>query len=322
MLSRFYRKISAIWDSIKRSCAEIGRDIGSFTDNVSKKLSRKISIRKKEFRVSDTEELDEAIEFAGFSYEPQQDIFYSDMYVWQRDFGYCRLYDEAASFFGMIVDSEPIYFEYGGKNWLIELWKGQYDLTTGGEIGVYTAEECDLNIPGVFNAVFYDSARDEDRLQMAYILKKNGKTLFTREGTHWWLTGFKLGEFSSPSELTMEISITLKDETMCNAFVEALNNAGYSDDKTTVFGDTVYLRFDKPCTPQPITRTKATDWIIQMKNKYLCDKFQEITGTNNNMQDKLKMVREKAPGLYRRILNIGKTQNLYKRCKTINNYFK
>ena len=41
----------------------------------------------------------------------------------------------------MIIDCEPICFMYGGKNWMIELWKGQYGLETGGEIGVYNAAE-------------------------------------------------------------------------------------------------------------------------------------------------------------------------------------
>jgi hypothetical protein len=53
---------------------------------------------------------------------------------------------------------------------------------------------------------------------MSYVLKKNGETLFTRQAKHWWLTGFRLGEFSEPYELTMEVSVTLKDVFMRNAF--------------------------------------------------------------------------------------------------------
>jgi len=45
------------------------------------------------------------------------------------------LYDEAAAPLGMIVDCEPIHFEYKGKRWLIQFWKGQYDLPTGAEVG-------------------------------------------------------------------------------------------------------------------------------------------------------------------------------------------
>ena len=45
---------------------------------------------------------------------------------------------------GMIIDCEPVRFYYGGKKWLIELWKGQYGMTTGCEIGVYTAPVYDV----------------------------------------------------------------------------------------------------------------------------------------------------------------------------------
>jgi len=34
---------------------------------------------------------------------------------------------------------------------------------------------------------------------------------------------------------------------------------------------------DKPRTPQPFTRTKVTDEIIQKKNKLLCDLYNEVT---------------------------------------------
>lgn len=322
MLSRCYKRIAALWAGIMRAYVGIGKYISSFKAKAFKAILRTAFARKGEIRTTDIEELDEAIEVTGFSYDSEQDIFYSDMDAWQRDFGYCRLYDEAAAIFGMIVDAEPIYFEYGGKRWLIELWKGQYDLTTGCEIGVYTTEGPALNIPGAFNATFYESGSHEDLLHMSCVLKKNHKSLFTREDKHWWLTGFKLGEFSEPWELTMEASITLKDRIMCNAFVKGLNNAGYSDNEIITYGNTVSLKFDKPKTPQPITRTKATDWLIQRKNNYLCDKFQDITGTNNTMQEKLRIIQQKSPRLYKKILNMGKTQSLYKRCRTINNYLK
>src|SRR5665647_1009964 len=74
-----------------------------------------------------SDELDKAIEIAGYSYDQKQDIFYSTMDPWQRDIGYCRLYDELAAPLGMITDCEPIHFEYLEKKWMIGFWKGQYD---------------------------------------------------------------------------------------------------------------------------------------------------------------------------------------------------
>ncbi|HUS89877.1 MAG TPA: DUF4474 domain-containing protein, partial [Desulfosporosinus sp.] len=125
------------------------------------------------------DELDKAIEIAGYSYDQKQDIFYSIMDPWQRDIGYCRLYDELAAPLGMIIDCEPIHFEYLEKKWMIGFWKGQYDLVTGAEIGVYT-RAVDLNILGFFSGAYYDCVSNTDLLKMSYTLKKNGNTLFTR----------------------------------------------------------------------------------------------------------------------------------------------
>ncbi len=257
------------------------------------------------------EELDNIVEIAGYSYDPKQDIFYSDMNPWQRGIGYCRLYDEAAAPLGMIIDCEPIHFEYSEKKWMIALWKGQYDLVTGCEIGVYT-EALDLMIPSFLSGAFYHCASNDDLLRMSYTLMKNNKPCFTREGTHWWLTGFRLGEFSEPSELMMDVKITLKNESMCEAFVTGLRNAGYSDNEFIIETDrtTVSFKFGVPHTRQPITRTPRTDQLIQKKNKLLCLKYQEITATTPTMRDKIKAIEEQAPELYGKIMRFGKSKAL------------
>lgn len=65
--------------------------------------------KKKDDDTSNNEDdIYKAIEAAGYSYDPKQDIFYSNMDAWQRNMGYCRLYDEAAAPMGMIIDCEPI----------------------------------------------------------------------------------------------------------------------------------------------------------------------------------------------------------------------
>ena len=119
--------------------------------------------------------IDKGIELAGYGYDSVQDIFYSNTNAWQRNIGYSRLYDEGSAPFGMILDCEPIYFRYGGKIWLIELWKGQYDLNTGCEVGVYTREESNINIPEIYKYMFYNCASNEDRLTMSFSLYKNKK---------------------------------------------------------------------------------------------------------------------------------------------------
>lgn len=255
-------------------------------------------------------ELDKVIEAAGYSYDPKQDIFYSTLDPWQRDIGYCRLYDELAAPMGMIIDCEPIYFDYCEKRWMIGFWKGQYDLVTGAEIGIYT-KAFDLNILGLFRGTYYECVSNTDLLKMSYTLKKNGNPLFTREGEHWWLTGFKLGEFSDPAELTMDITITLHDINMRDAFVNGLWNAGYPLDEFTRNGATVSFKFDSPHTPPPFTRIPTTDRIIQRKNELLCSRFQEITGSSNNIQDKVKAIEQQAPEMYAKIIKAGKSKQFY-----------
>lgn len=256
------------------------------------------------------DELDRAIEIAGYSYDQKQDIFYSNMDPWQRNIGYCRLYDELAAPLGMIIDCEPIYFDYLEKHWMIGFWKGQYDLVTGGEIGIYT-KAVDLDFKGLFRVAYYDCVSNTDLLQMSYTLKKNGKTLFTREGIHWWLTGFKLGEFSEPSELTMDITITLHSIKMRDAFVNGLWNAGYSLNEFERNGATVSFTFASPHTPPPITRIPDTDRLIQKKNALLCAKYQEITGSSNNLHDKVKAIEELAPELYAKVIRTSKSKPFY-----------
>lgn len=266
---------------------------------------------KKEDTLEENDELDRTIAAAGYAYDQQQDIFYSILDPWQRTMGYCRLYDEAAGPFGIIVDCDTVYFEYNEKKWLIEFWKGQYDLTTGCEVGIYNTSRTDFNIPDVFNGTFYDCAGNEDLLPISYILKKNGKKLFTRKDRHWWLTGFKIGEFTEPSELTMLIRITLKDKIMCDAFIKGLMEAGYLQKEIMRNGNTVSLKFDHPHTKQPISRTKETDYLIQKKNKLLCDMYQDLTGSYGNSLDKIRAIKEKAPDIYEQIMNMGKNKQLF-----------
>jgi len=255
-----------------------------------------------------SEKLDELVELAGYSYEPEQDIFISTIRPWQRYIGYCRLYDELAAPTGMIVDCDEFYFDYQDKQWMIGIWKGQYDMVTGGEVGFYK-NALNFDLPGHPKALFYNAVDDKDMLEMSYVLKKNGNVLFTRKDKHWWLTGFKLGEFSQPSELSMDISITLKDEEMRDAFIAGMNEAGYETDELLIEGNTVSFTFDVPRTPQPWTRTKLTDWIIQKKNKYLCDKYEEITGSENTVQEKITAIREQDPQIYQRVRRMGKMSN-------------
>mgnify|MGYP000621142798 CR=1 FL=1 len=38
------------------------------------------------------------------------------------------------------LTANRFYFDYQGKTWLLEFWKGQYGINTGAEIGIYRAD--------------------------------------------------------------------------------------------------------------------------------------------------------------------------------------
>lgn len=204
---------------------------------------------------------------SGFAYDAKQDIFYSEKKSWQRKFGYLQAYDEAAPFMNCIFHSEPIRFEYEGKKWLIELWKGQYGMATGCEIGVYTKEIGNL-LPG------YKAAKQQDHLFLTATLVKNGKVLFTRADTHWWLTGFVLGEYSEPEELSAYVRITLKTSAMCDVFVEELERLGYQNYQVLRDRKTVAFVFDVPYSKQPVMHSGIVrNWIMGINRNY-CDLYQ------------------------------------------------
>ncbi len=257
------------------------------------------------------EELNQEIKPFGFAYEPYQDIFYSLMYPWQRELGYCRLYDEASAALSMIIDCEPITFEYNGRRWLIEFWKGQYGMNTGGEVGIYYTTGPNLNIPGIFNGTFYYCVKDEDRINISFALRKKGNLLFTRSDLHWWLTGFKLGEFSKPSELTMDIMLELHDRRMAYTFVNALVKAGYKEDEYFIQGNRVRIHYGKPHTPQPMTRTAFTDFIMQRNNESLCNAYNSLTSDYADTLDKLEIIRNESPDVYKHALDLGKPLAVY-----------
>lgn len=232
----------------------------------------------------------QAVYEAGFKYDPVQDIIYSRMDASQWLAGYTWAYDMASPMMSMIIDCEPIYFTSGGMKWMIELWKGQYGLETGAEIGVYNYRN--TNVPaGSERWTLYESARPQDfsLLRLAFTLRRNGKELFRRGPEfHWWLTGFKWGVYTdSTLDLKMDATIEFfpsnpRSDHMRGAFLDALEALGYRPATT---GGSVHFQFHRPQTQQPGSR-KALEKPAQWVNSKLVDAYvdlrEELGLTNNN----------------------------------------
>jgi UDP-2,3-diacylglucosamine pyrophosphatase LpxH len=237
-----------------------------------------------------------AVDAAGFLYDPGQDIIYSKMYPLQRYFGYAYGYDAAALAMNAIIDCEPIFFDYAGKTWMIELWKGQYGLETGCEIGVYNRTIGSTsfvysildatighrpNDPNPSHNLFFDCASDSELPLMSSTLYRNGQKVFSRgPEKHWWLTGFKWGVLSEPEDLRMDVSIECLDAVMTSALVGALTGVGYQDVQPN--GNTVTFTFDKPKTPQPRNDYPQAVSVVRLANQQIVNAYDSLGLTSND----------------------------------------
>lgn len=166
------------------------------------------------FATTDPNTAGKILNACGFEYDQKQGIYYSTMEPLQRLFGYNFIYDMAAPRVGMIYSTERIKFNYNGKDWMIQLWKGQYGITAGAEIGLYNKTD---------KIMHYECASNDELIEMAFDFYNQGEYVFSRgPEKHWWLTGFKI--FNSGVGILIDLDITLKfpDVAMANAFEKGL----------------------------------------------------------------------------------------------------
>lgn len=232
----------------------------------------------------------------GFAFDLEQDIVVSRNDAWQREFGYRDLYDKKAPFLNMVIDCLPIIFEYDNKQYRIEFWKGQYGLTTGAEIGIYIKDE---NLKD-----YYRAARDEERLEMTFLLIKNCR-LFTRRKVSWWLTGFDVGVFSWPKDLKMKICVQFLNCEMRDAFVQALEQAGYARGLIEICESIVCFDFCFVNNYRPNFCYRIIKVIMQVFNGINCYIYMFFTRAFNRTIDKLTYLRYMVPVLYRLILRLS-----------------
>ncbi len=172
----------------------------------------------------------------GFNMNLSEMLVYATINCWMRDFGFCYLYDVLANsmpvFFNYIT--RRFKFEYNDLEYMIQIWKGNYTVSNGGEVGVYCRDKAKFGS-------YYDCANDEQMLEMSMQILHGDKVLVNKPlQLHWWVNGFNLGtRMYLPESLTMKFSIVMADEEMLKAFCEAIDNHYRHDVTYTVDGLTV-----------------------------------------------------------------------------------
>ncbi|MBQ7774319.1 MAG: DUF4474 domain-containing protein [Lachnospiraceae bacterium] len=211
---------------------------------------RKRAVIRKVKALSPTEKatlLNHLGEPLGYLYDPVQDIWGTRLDAPQKLFGYNTFYDLTAAYFNMVFDYETIYFDYAGRTWLIEMWKGQYGINSGCELGIYYADS--IVSPEEYSTTHFQAVEEKDMLDISLKLNRHnpkshhpsGKCGYRRH-KHWWLTIFKMGSFSKPEDLFVNTSIRFKDYHMLNHFLGSFE-ATLPNTIYKVNGLTVYFTF-------------------------------------------------------------------------------
>lgn len=177
----------------------------------------------------------EGRQILSYQYSYVDDYYYTnDKEAWQYNFGFGKIYDYAAPYFLLEYDYIRIFFTYAGKDWMLQMWKGQYGmLFYGGEIGIYTRTHDDDRNP---EWTFYHCPDESNWLMMEMTLyHENLKGEYVREFTreydkYWWCTGFKNGHLRQQEpadELRLEGRITFKDAEMARLVADGFIECGF-----------------------------------------------------------------------------------------------
>ena len=185
---------------------------------------------------------------------------------------------------------------------MVELWKGQYGITAGCEIGIYRAEGI---VPEAQrrNALFLDVPK-EQRPVFSVMLFKNGLRTCYLCRKHWWLTSFHVGQYAAPENLEMKVTITFPDPEMCRAFITGLEKAGYLPSDIYANDTSAAFTFSVPRTGQPFLRRSGYHRWILFKNRVLLFFYLQITSPFCFTLDRLLLLYEFLPVLFRHILKI------------------
>ena len=205
----------------------------------------------------------------GFSYDSRDNAFYASLNAWQRSFGYTYIYDYAAPFGVIWYDTSRIFFNYDDKEWMVQLWKGQYGwVLIGCEIGLYYRDFDDKSTLVDDKGRKYFKCADDDMLiKMSLSLYRDGKLLFSRhEQYSWWLTGFVPGmlddwgfTYDSPQALTVDSKLIFQDEEMMDAFIEGLKKTTIVEHNSSKRTREINFAYNNTSEPNHYSVNRATN---------------------------------------------------------------
>ncbi len=229
--------------------------------------------------------------------------------AWQKAAGYTWFYDYMAPRFQMVFDSLPVYFDYQGKTWLIEFWKGQYGINTGAEIGVYHADR--LLSEAEYQVALFHAVKEPEMLSCSLQLYEDNGQYVQISERHWWLTAFLPGVFSHPSDLCLKAAVYFPEEEMLDAFRCGLCQAGYPPEDITVQGLCLSFTFHMPLAEDYGLLTRFHRCLSQFLNHIYCRLFVWITRPFVCTEDRVLYLYYYLPFVFRRLMRL---RRFHRRC--------
>lgn len=252
--------------------------------------------------------IDELVYPFGYCFHCDCGFFSSTTDAPQRHAGYTWLYDYMAPRFQMVFDALPVYFDYQGRTWLIEFWKGQYGINTGAEIGIY---HTDGIIPeSDYKTAWFSCAEDNEMLDFSFLLCNAGREYIRNADRHWWLTAFLTGCFSKPACLSMESCIRFPNREMLTAFLGGLKRAGCPESAIFVNGLSVCFTFCQSLEKYSLP-TRFWRSFSQWKNKLFCRLYLWVTRPFVCTEDRILYLYYYLPVAFRKLLRL---RRFHKRC--------
>ena len=258
--------------------------------------------------------LNELVFLFGYDFNCDCGFFSSTVDAPQRQAGYTWLYDYMAPRFQMVFDALPVYFDYRGRTWLIEFWKGQYGINTGAEIGIYHA---DTIIPeSDYKTAWFSCAASEEMLDCSFLLCRSETECIRNSGCHWWLTAFLPGCFSKPSQLSMRSCICFPNREMLCAFLDGLMRAGCQKNAVTVNGLSVCISFCQNTGEEYSLLTRFWRTYSQWKNRIFCKLYLWATRPFLCTMDRVLYLYYYLPAAFRKLLRLRRFhKHCHKRCR-------
>jgi len=145
-----------------------------------------------------------------------------------KRFGFNIFYDIFSPIALMHLDTIRFPFEYGGKEYMVQFWKGSYyTISNGGEICLYERP---------LGTFLQWNPSDDNKLEMTMRIYQKDKFFLDFGPVHsWWIGGFRFGDAAAlpvlpPKDLRMAGEVIFEDPGMRDAFW-----ASFEVNKTDLF---------------------------------------------------------------------------------------